>query len=195
MLLNIDLLTQIVPFGHLWGYGSHMGGFSPFLFFVMMLILFAVLRGPRGHHRRSAGYYRPQPPRYHQGSPFERHEQDPESSHLPRHERYPGGSTQYNPYAGQGSASRGAPYAPPSGGYGAPVPPADQGEPTVRVDSQAYDQGQPTVRVVPPATTMRIDSAETGGHPTTPLGSTQQPPPESPYIERGNVDPADDNRD
>ena len=188
MLLNIDLLTQIMPFRHPWGYG-----FSPILLFYGVLILLAVLRGSGGRNRRPPGYYRPQPPHYHQGSPYQRQEQDPGSGDLPSGEHYPGGPGRYDPHAGQDSASRGETYTPPYGDYGAPVPAADPGEPTVRVYSQANEQGQPTVRVVPPAATMRVDSAETGGLPTTPLGSTFQRPPENPTMEPGDVDPAEGN--
>jgi hypothetical protein len=188
MLLNVDLIVQMMPFRHPWGFG-----FSPFLLFFGVLILFAVLRGSGGRNRRPPGYYRSQPPHYHQGSPYQRQEQDPESGDLPSGEQYPGGPSRYDPRAWQDSASRGGPYTPPYGNYETPNPPTDPGEPTVRVYSQANEQGQPTVRVVPPAATMRVDSAETAGYPTTPLGSTPRTPPANASIEPGDVDPAEGN--
>jgi len=188
MLLNFDFLMQFARFGHLGYYGTHMGGISPFLFFFGAMILFLIVRRGAGYNRRGTGYYRPYrpcPPNYRWGHPYQG--AYPRSNEAPAPEQNPGRSSPYDRYAGQYTAQSGNYYgAPPTvanGSYGAPVPTPDPGQPTVRVDSagvQSPGQPQPTVRVDLPATTMRIDSSETGtgGHPTTPLGNIPQPPAE-----------------
>jgi hypothetical protein len=174
MHLNTDLLMQHVPGWGLWFFGPHMGGFKFLLFLLVMFLVLSFLRGAggnRGIGRHRGGHYRPDPPRYHSGHTYQGH--GPFYSDVPRGEPSPGETGAHKPWAGRHAAPYGTSSQDPYAGYGTDGPPSAEGQATVRVDSLSSGEGQPTLRVTPPAATMRMESTETGGQSTTPLGGTR----------------------
>ena len=196
MLLNIDSLLQFVPSWGLWFFGPHMGGFNFLLFLLVMFLVFSFLRrsgGNGGYNRRRGGYYRQGPPHYHSGHPYQEH--GSVTADVPRREQTTGESSAYGPEAGQQRVSYGNTSPGPYAGYGTGATPGGEGQATLRVDSQGSEEGQPTMRVTPPASTVRMETVETAGQATTPLGSTSGQSSEKARTEPDEVSGTEDNDD
>jgi hypothetical protein len=184
--------NYLLHFSHWAFFGPQPGFFSPCLFFLMFLFLFAVLRGGSRGYRHHGGWQN-QGGRYNRGGWY--------SSCSPRPQppaddlqRPTGDSGSY------GSSGPVNPYANPQESYRGYVNPGaanDQGAPTVRVQPGAsMSTGSETVRVNPSTgestggDTIRVSPAagESGsGQPTQPLSAQAGTVPDKPEQPRGHV--------